>query len=99
MGEDEFYKNATHDELIYVHDGEGRLETVLGTVEFTQGDYVHVPRTITHRWVFTGETQPRLLVIEAPTRVPPAEAVPQQLRAAAGALARTASATSARRAS
>lgn len=71
MPEDTFYKNATSDELVYVHDGEGRLETVLGTVEFTKGDYVHVPRTITHRWVFTGETQPRLLVIEAPTEFRP----------------------------
>lgn len=67
----DFYKNATHDELVFVHDGEGRLETALGTVEFTQGDYVHVPRTLTHRWVFTGEVQPRLLVIEAPTEFRP----------------------------
>src|SRR5690606_32508554 len=71
MGENEFYKNATHDELIFVHDGEGRLESVLGTVEFTKGDYVHVPRTLTHRWVFTGGVQPRLLVIEAPTEFRP----------------------------
>ncbi|MDT0630586.1 homogentisate 1,2-dioxygenase [Rubrivirga sp. S365] len=67
MPEDTFYKNATHDELVYVHDGAGRLETVLGTVEFEAGDYVHVPRTITHRWAFDGGTQPRLLVMEAPT--------------------------------
>ncbi len=61
---DYFYRNATSDELIYVHDGEGVLESPLGTVEFTQGDYVHVPRTVTHRWHFEGPT-PRLLVIEA----------------------------------
>jgi len=61
---DYFYRNATSDELIYVHDGEGVLESPLGTVAFTQGDYVHVPRTLTHRWHFEGPT-PRLLVIEA----------------------------------
>ena len=60
-----FYKNATHDELIYVHEGEGTLHTMFGPVEFTQGDYVHVPRTVTHRWTFDGATPPRLLVIEA----------------------------------
>lgn len=71
MAPNEFYKNATHDELIYVHDGEGRLESMLGTVEFTKGDYVHIPRTVTHRWVFTGDVQPRLLVIEAPSEFRP----------------------------
>jgi homogentisate 1,2-dioxygenase len=68
---EDFYKNGTHDELVFVHDGEGRLETPLGTVAFTQGDYVHVPRTLTHRWVFEGEAPPRLLVIEAPTEFRP----------------------------
>src|SRR5690606_4834773 len=60
-----FYRNASHDELIFVHEGEGTLESIFGTVAFTQGDYVYVPRTVTHRWTFTGETAPRLLVIEA----------------------------------
>lgn len=69
--QDGFYKNATCDELVFIHDGEGRLETPLGTVEFTQGDYVHVPRTLTHRWVFEGDVQPRLLVIEAPSEFHP----------------------------
>ena len=62
---DYFYRNATSDELIYVHDGEGVLESPLGTVEFTQGDYVHVPRTVTHKWHFEGTKAPRLLIIEA----------------------------------
>ena len=62
---DYFYRNATCDELVFVHEGEGRLESLLGTVEFTQGDYVHVPRTVTHRWVFNDGRPPRLLVIEA----------------------------------
>ena len=71
MPEGTFFKNATHDELVYVHDGEGRLESVLGTVEFRPGDYVHVPRTLTHRWQFDGAVQPRLLVIESPTEFRP----------------------------
>ncbi len=64
-----FYKNASSDELIYVHDGEGRLESPLGVVEFHQGDYVHVPRTLVHKWVFTGDVQPRLLIIEASSEI------------------------------
>jgi len=67
-----FYRNAASDELVYVHEGEGRLETVLGTVEFEDGDYVHIPRTVTHRWVFDGNIEndpPRLLVIESNSEV------------------------------
>jgi homogentisate 1,2-dioxygenase len=66
---DYFYRHATSDELVFVHDGEGTLETVLGTIAFRQGDYVHVPRTITHRWTFEGDTPPRLLVIEASSEI------------------------------
>jgi len=64
-----FYKNASHDELIYVHDGEGTLESMFGTVSFAQGDYVYVPRTVTHKWTFEGPTTPRLLVIESNSEV------------------------------
>ena len=64
---DYFYKNAESDELVFVHEGEGTLESLFGDVRFTQGDYVHVPRTVTHRWRFdeSGGRPPRLLVIEA----------------------------------
>ena len=82
MGEDQFYKNASCDELVFVHDGEGRLETPLGVVPFTKGDYVHVPRTLTHRWVFEGAEQPRLLIIEAPSEFKP----PKRYRNSVGQL-------------
>lgn len=89
MAEDTFYRNASCDELTYVHDGQGRVETPLGTVEFVKGDYVHIPRTLTQRWVFdaaTGEdgtpVQPRLLVIEAPSEFHP----PKRYRNAFGQL-------------
>jgi homogentisate 1,2-dioxygenase len=62
---DFFYRNAVADELIFVHDGSGVLESPFGRLEFTQGDYVQVPRTITHRWQFDPGVQPRLLVIES----------------------------------
>ncbi len=62
---DYFYRNAQADEVVFVHDGEGVLESPFGELEFRAGDYVHIPRTITHRWRFTGATRPRLLVIES----------------------------------
>jgi homogentisate 1,2-dioxygenase len=66
---DYFYRNASHDELIYVHEGEGTLESIFGTVQFEKGDYVYVPRTVTHKWSFEGPTPPRLLVIESASEV------------------------------
>lgn len=66
-----FYRNAVADEMVFVHEGEGVLESPFGRVEFSPGDYVHVPRTVTHKWVFTGEQQARLLVIEAFSEIHP----------------------------
>ncbi len=60
-----FYKNAVADEVVFVHEGEGVLESPFGNLEFKPGDYVHVPRTVVHRWSFDGSSEPRLLVIES----------------------------------
>jgi len=38
------------DQLIYVHRGGGTLHSVLGDLAFAQGDYVYVPRGLTHRF-------------------------------------------------
>ncbi len=59
-----FYRNAIADEMVFIHDGEGVLESPFGNVPFKKGDYVHIPRTITHRWVFT-DAPKRVLVIES----------------------------------
>lgn len=61
---DFFYRNAVADEVVFIHDGSGTLESPFGTVEFEKGDYVHIPRTITHRWKFD-EGPRRALVIES----------------------------------
>jgi len=66
-----FYRNAVADEMIFVHEGEGVLESPFGRVEFSPGDYVHIPRTVTHKWIFTGEKQARLFVIEAFSEIHP----------------------------
>ena len=68
---DYFYRNASCDELVYVHDGQGELLSPLGKVPFTAGDYVHVPRTITHRWKINPDQPARFLVIESSSEVRP----------------------------
>lgn len=46
-----YFLNADGDDLFYVHEGGGTLRTLLGDVEFSQGDYVSVPRGILHRFL------------------------------------------------
>jgi homogentisate 1,2-dioxygenase len=61
----ELYRNATHDELFFVHRGSGRLETMFGVLPFKPFDYVVIPRCTTYRINFDAATPPDLLVIEA----------------------------------
>ena len=59
-----FYRNGTHDELLFVHEGEGTLATQLGEIAFQEGDYLYVPRGTTQQVRLVGN-RGRLLVIEA----------------------------------
>ena len=45
-----FYRNSQADEVIYVVEGSGTLESVFGDLPYQPGDYVVVHRNITHRW-------------------------------------------------
>lgn len=40
----DFFKNAQADEILFVHDGSGVLESMYGDVPFKAGDYLVVPR-------------------------------------------------------
>ncbi len=44
-----YYRNADGDELIFVHRGEGTIETDFGPLEFEKGDYIVVPQAVTYR--------------------------------------------------
>ncbi|MHC1559980.1 cupin domain-containing protein [Actinomycetospora sp. C-140] len=65
------YRNAVGDECVYVEAGEGRVETVFGTLAVTAGDYVVLPRSTTHRWLPSGDAPLRCYVIEANSHVRP----------------------------
>lgn len=47
----ELYRNATGDELVYVHTGDALLETNFGALALSEGDFCVIPCGITHRWV------------------------------------------------
>jgi homogentisate 1,2-dioxygenase len=63
-GMDGFYRNGEGDEVIFVHEGSGTLETIFGDVPYREGDYIVVPRGTTYR--FAGGGPQRHLVFESP---------------------------------
>ncbi|HLJ11239.1 MAG TPA: homogentisate 1,2-dioxygenase [Planctomycetaceae bacterium] len=69
--DDFVYRNAEGDELVYVAEGSGVLETQMGELAYRAGDYVIVPRGIMHRWKL-GSAAHRMLIIESagPIRPP-----------------------------
>jgi homogentisate 1,2-dioxygenase len=61
---DYFYKNADCDEMIFIHEGTGRLRTLLGTLDFSYGDYLIVPRGMIYQIEFDTKDN-RLFIVES----------------------------------
>lgn len=68
---DYFFKNADADEIIFVHQGKGHIETMYGQIAFEYGDYVVIPRGTIYQIHFE-TTANRLQITESfsPVRVP-----------------------------
>jgi homogentisate 1,2-dioxygenase len=63
----ELYRNALADEILFVHRGRGEFLTHFGVLPFKPFDYIVVPRCTTYDIVFAEESdKPDLLVIESP---------------------------------
>ena len=68
-----FYRNGEGDELIFVHEGSGTVETIFGSLPYAQHDYIMIPRGTTYR--FELDSAPQLWLtfhtpgeIETPNR-------------------------------
>ena len=61
---DYFYKKADADEMIFVHEGEGVLRTLLGNIPFGYGDYLIIPRGMIYAIDFKTENN-RLFIVES----------------------------------
>jgi homogentisate 1,2-dioxygenase len=61
--DEHFYRNAQGDEVVYVAEGEGTLETQFGNLAVAPGDYLVIHRGILHRYVFTKPA--KLLIMES----------------------------------
>jgi homogentisate 1,2-dioxygenase len=66
-----FYKNADADEMIFIHEGTGVVKTMYGSIEFTYGDYIVIPRGTIYQIHFYTEKN-RLFIVESfsPIRYP-----------------------------
>lgn len=63
-----FYKNADGDDLLFIHYGSGRLETMFGILPYHDGDYLVIPRGTIYRLV-AESSETKLLAIESPSAV------------------------------
>jgi homogentisate 1,2-dioxygenase len=46
---DAFYRNGEGDEVLFVHEGSGVVETIFGSLPYARHDYVVIPRGTTYR--------------------------------------------------
>jgi homogentisate 1,2-dioxygenase len=78
--DDTYLANGDGDELHFVHEGSGRIESMFGVLPFKAGDYVFLPRSTIHRWVI--DQAAFVFTIEARTFID----VPKNFRNASGQL-------------
>jgi homogentisate 1,2-dioxygenase len=57
-----FFRNGEGDEVIFVHEGTGTIESIFGELAYKPGDYAVIPRGTTYRVVASGDEQ-RYLVL------------------------------------
>ena len=63
-----FFRNSQADQVHYISQGEGVLETEFGELTYRQGDYVVIPRGILHRFRL-GQNEHSLLTFETPSYI------------------------------
>lgn len=61
----ELYRNASADEVIFVHRGRGSLNTMFGSIEFGPFDYLVIPCCTTYQIDFAEAEDVELLIVEA----------------------------------
>ncbi|HEY1045547.1 MAG TPA: homogentisate 1,2-dioxygenase [Bacteroidia bacterium] len=67
---DYFYKNADADEVVFIHEGSGKLKTIYGNIPFEYGDYLVIPRGVIHQFEFDTPNN-RLFIVESFSPIKP----------------------------
>jgi homogentisate 1,2-dioxygenase len=66
---DGFYRNGEGDEVVFVHEGSGTLETIFGDVPYGPHDYLVIPRGTTYRFRFSDGSPQRWLTFHTPGEI------------------------------
>ena len=65
MEQEMLFRNATADEMIFIHRGGGVIESSFGKLDYREGDYVVIPRNTTYRIVPDNVISEDHLVLES----------------------------------
>jgi len=68
---DDYFRNGIGDELYFVHEGAGTLETIFGPIAYGPGDYLAIPIGTTYRLVPDAGVPQRMLWLECPSEIEP----------------------------
>ncbi|MEH7276634.1 homogentisate 1,2-dioxygenase [Neobacillus vireti] len=60
-----FYRNGDGDEMLFIHYGSGKLETMFGTITYRPGDYLLIPIGTIYRLIPNGTEDTKILFIES----------------------------------
>ncbi|SRR5579883_2980860 len=66
-----WYRFAQGDEVIFIHEGSGVLESQYGILRYRQGDYLVIPTGVLWRILPDADIEQRMLVIEANGHIEP----------------------------
>jgi len=68
----DLYKNAIGDEMVFIEQGTGTLETVFGAIRFEPGDHLVIPASVIHRYELDETSDPvRALILETRGHIGP----------------------------
>ncbi|MGE7767950.1 homogentisate 1,2-dioxygenase [Peribacillus sp. NPDC096540] len=67
---DYFYRNGEGDELLFVHEGTGKIESIFGDLSFGPGDYLVIPIGTTYRVVLESK-EARFFIVESNSSILP----------------------------
>lgn len=62
---DFWYKHAAGDDVLFIHDGTGVLESQFGTLRYRPGDYLVIPTGVMWRVIPDEDVEQRMFVVEA----------------------------------
>ena len=67
----DYYRNGVADEMFFVHEGTGTLETNFGPIDYGPGDYLVIPIGTTYRLMPAAGVEQRMLWLECPSEIEP----------------------------